>query len=95
MTDVLLKPEKASLASNTPVTKRMPMAPKNTRSARSFVNSSTVNIVSTVTMVIQACRPKPKNSIVSIIYLSFASSTFRGKGLLAPKDSSFSFQCVW
>ena len=37
-----------------------------TRSARSFVNNSTVNIESTVTMVIHAFRPKPKNSIVSI-----------------------------
>ena len=53
-TEPELKPEKASLASSTPVTKRMAMAARNTRSARSFVVSMTVNIVSTVTMVIQA-----------------------------------------
>ena len=53
-TEVLLNPEKASLASRTPVTNRMEIAPKKTRSARSLVNSSTVNIDSTVTIVIQA-----------------------------------------
>ena len=42
------------------------MALRNTRSARSFVNRSTVNIVSTVMMVIHAHRLKPKNSIDSI-----------------------------
>ena len=71
MTDELLKPEKASFASSTPVTYRTPMAPKNTISARNFVNNSTVNIENTVTIVIQAYKPKPKNSIVSIYIYSF------------------------
>ena len=53
-TDVELKPEKASLALSTPVTKRIEMAPRKTRSARSLVNNNTVNIVSTVAMVIHA-----------------------------------------
>ena len=51
---VLLKPEKASLASSTPVTYKTAIAPRNTRSVRSLVSSNTVNIVSTVTMVIHA-----------------------------------------
>ena len=54
MTLVLLKPEKASLASSTPVTKRMAMAPRNTRSVRNLVNNNTVNIVNTVRIVIHA-----------------------------------------
>ena len=42
------------------------MALRNTRSARNFVNRSTVNIVSTVMMVIHAYRLKPKYSINSM-----------------------------
>ena len=77
MTDELLKPEKASFASSTPVTYRTPMAPKNTISARNFVNNSTVNIENTVMIVIQACRPKPKKSIVSIsIFIIISSFLF-------------------
>ena len=53
-TDVELNPEKASLASSTLVTKRMAMAPRNTKSARSLVSNRVVNIVSTVAMVIHA-----------------------------------------
>ena len=53
-TDVELKPEKASLASSTPVTNRTPIAPRNTRSERNFVNSRILNMPNTVTMVIQA-----------------------------------------
>ena len=55
-TEVLLNPENASLASSTPVTNRTPMAPRKTRSERSFVKSRIVNYVSTVTMVIHAWR---------------------------------------
>ena len=66
-TEPELKPEKASLASSTPVTNRMPMAPRNTRSARSFVSSKMVNIVSTVTMVIHAWRLNPQKTIESIL----------------------------
>ena len=53
-TDVELKPEKASLASSTPVTYRTPIAPRNTKSERSLVNIRMLNMPNTVTMVIQA-----------------------------------------
>ena len=65
-TDPELKPEKASFASSTPVTNRMPTAPMNTRSARNFVKSRMVNIVSTVAMVIHAWRLNPQKTIDSI-----------------------------
>ena len=66
ITDVLLKPEKASLASSTPVTNRIAIAPRKTKSERNFVNSSTVNIVSTVAIVIHACKLNPRKTISSI-----------------------------
>ena len=71
-TDVELKPEKASLAVSTPVTKRMAIAPRNTKSARILVSNSTVNIASTVMIVIHAYRLNPHKTIDSIsvsIYL--------------------------
>jgi hypothetical protein len=67
MTEVLLKPENASLASSTPVTYRMPIAERNTKSALSFVNNIVVNMPSTVTMVIQAWMLKPANTKSSMI----------------------------
>jgi hypothetical protein len=70
-TEVLLNPENASLASRTPVTNRMEMAPRNTKSARIFVNNKTVNIDSTVMMVIHAYRLKPKKTIDSISFVFY------------------------
>ena len=69
-TDVELKPENASLALSTPVTKRIEMAPRNTRSERILVNNRMVNIVSTVAMVIHALRLKPQR-IKSSIGINF------------------------
>ena len=65
-TEVPLKPEKASLASRTPVTYNTPIAPRKTRSERNFVNNRIVNIPNTVIIVIHASTPKPKNIIESI-----------------------------
>ena len=46
----------------------MAIAPKKTKSERSFVKSSTLNKVNTVAMVIQACKLKPKNIFVTLIH---------------------------
>ena len=59
-TEVWLMPDKASLASSTPVTYRIPTAQRNTTSERNLVNNRTVNIPSTVMIVIHASTPNPK-----------------------------------
>ena len=69
-TDELLKPAVASLASRVPVTSSTAMAPRNAASAGTLVNSSTANIVRTVTIVIHAYRLRPKN-IISLIVFEF------------------------
>ena len=71
-TEALLKPEKASLTSNTPVTNNTEIAPKKTKSERNLVNSRTLNIVRTVAMVIQAWMLNPRNKSFAI-YSLFSS----------------------
>lgn len=58
------------------------MAPKKTKSERSFVKSSTLNKVNTVAMVIQACKLKPKNIFVTLIHF-LAAHEYIGRLVVA------------
>ena len=60
-TELELKPARASLMDNTPVTYNTPMPPKNTKSAGSFVHIMIMNMPRMVAMVIQAKISNPKN----------------------------------
>ena len=48
-----------------------PITPRKTRSEGKLVNSRTANVTSTVTIVIQASMPKPKNTNGSILRYCF------------------------